>query len=60
MSSGLINLLVVAVMIVIIAAVVSVFYVAATRRGGRKGRTSAKPSRAHNRKINPKTGDLFP
>jgi len=60
MSTNLVNLLVLVGIVVIVAGAGAIFYTAATRRGGRKSSTTAKPSRASRRKVNPKTGDLFP
>ena len=60
MSAGAVNLLVLCAIVAIFAAVAAITYVAATRRGGRRSGKLAKPSRAANRKVNPKTGDLFP
>ncbi len=60
MSAGWVNLIVLAAIPLIVATAIAIFVVAATRRGGRKGKGLAKPSKAHYRKVNPKTGDLFP
>lgn len=59
MSAGAVNLLVLVGILAIVTAFVAITYVAATRRGGRKTRRSGLPSREGQRKVNPKTGDLF-
>lgn len=56
MSDGWVNLIVLFTILSIVAGVTTIFYIAATRRGGRKAPGSAKPSKAHYRQINPKTG----
>jgi hypothetical protein len=55
-----VNLIVLAAMVSIVAGVARVFYLAARRRGGRRRAGLAKPPAAHHRRVNPKTGDLFP
>lgn len=59
MSAGWVNLFVLVAVVLIVAIVIAIFYIAATRRGGRKMRGLAKPGKAHYRTVNPKTGDLF-
>lgn len=59
MPAGWINLIVILAIVVIVTAICAVFYYAATRKGGRPKPGLAKPSKAHYRKVNPKTGDLF-
>ncbi|MGF7007191.1 hypothetical protein [Aminobacter sp. BE322] len=59
MSAGWVNLIVLVAVVLIVASAATIFYVAATRRGGRKKPGLAKPSKAHYRQVNPKTGDLF-
>lgn len=59
MSAGWVNLVVLGAILLIVATAIAIFYVAATRRGGRRKPGLAKPSKAHYRKVNPKTGDLF-
>nr|WP_156134597.1 hypothetical protein [Methylobacterium sp. ZNC0032] len=59
MSAGWVNLMALMAMLLIIASAVAIFFVGATRRGGRKQGGLAKPSQAHHRQVNPKTGDLF-
>lgn len=59
MSAGWVNLIALIAIPLIVASAVTIFYVAATRRGGRKKPGLAKPSKAHYRQVNPKTGDLF-
>ena len=56
MSGGWVNLIVLFTILLIVAGVTTIFYIAATRRGGRSAPGSAKPSKAHYRQINPKTG----
>lgn len=60
MTAGWINLVVLVAMLSIVSMIGFVFYRAATRRGGKRKPGMAKPSRAHYRKVNPKTGELFP
>ncbi|MBX3567086.1 MAG: hypothetical protein KF914_03455 [Rhizobiaceae bacterium] len=59
MSAGWVNLIVLIAVPLIVAGAAAIFYAAATRRGGRRKPGLAKPSKAHYRKVNPKTGDLF-
>lgn len=59
MSAGWVNLIVLVAIPLIVAGAATVSYIAATRRGGRRKPGLAKPSKAHYRKVNPKTGDLF-
>ncbi|MCO5145814.1 MAG: hypothetical protein M9895_06495 [Aquamicrobium sp.] len=59
MSAGWVNLIVLVAIVMILAGIGAVFFLAATRRGGRRKAGLAKPSRAHYRRVNPKTGDLF-
>ncbi len=59
MSAGTVNLLVLAGIVGIVAAFIAITYIAATRRGGRKGGKMAKPPAGAHRRVNPKTGDLF-
>lgn len=59
MSAGWVNLIALAAAMLIIGGAIDVFYIAATRRGGRKKTGLAKPSKTHYRQVNPKTGDLF-
>jgi len=59
MSAGWMNLMVLAAIVLIVASTITIFYMAATRRGGRKKAGLARPSKAHYRRVNPKTGDLF-
>ncbi len=60
MSAGWVNLLVAIAIPAIVAGFVAVTYVARTRRGGRKAPGLAKQSKAAQRRVNPKTGTLFP
>jgi hypothetical protein len=60
MSAGWVNLVVAIAIPAIVAGFVAVTYVARTRRGGRKAPGLARPSRTADRKLNPKTGTLFP
>ncbi len=60
MSDGWVNLIVLAAIVLIVTSIAAVFYIAATRRGGRKKAGPARPSKAHCRQVNPKTGDMFP
>jgi len=59
MSSWLVNIFVLISMIMIIAGVIFVFYMSGRLRGGKKKPGLARPSKAHYRQVNPKTGDLF-
>ncbi len=59
MSAGWVNLIVLIAVVLIVASAATIFYAAATRRGGRKKPGLAKPSKAHYRKVHPKTGDLM-
>jgi hypothetical protein len=60
MSQGWVNWLVIISILLIVAGAITIFWLAATRRGGKrlKGRV-AKPGRSAYRQVNPKTGDLF-
>jgi hypothetical protein len=60
MDAGTVNLIVFVGIVLIVSSVLAVFVLAATRRGGRKVAHRGKPSKAMHRKVNPKTGDLFP
>lgn len=60
MSTGWINLLVLVAAVAVIAGAIAITWFAATRPAGRKAPGTANPSRASRRKVNPKTGDLFP
>ena len=60
MSAGWINLLVLVAILATIGSAIAIFLFAATRPAGRKVSGSAEPSRMSRRKVNPKTGDLFP
>jgi hypothetical protein len=60
MSADMVNLLVVIAVVAIVAAFIGITVFARTRRGGRPAPGHAKPSRTAQRKVNPKTGDLFP
>ena len=60
MSAGWINLLVLVAIVAIVGGAFAIFRFAATRPAGRKAPGPAKPSRSAQRKVNPKTGDLFP
>lgn len=60
MSAAAINLIVLIGMIAIFAGAVYVLMVALRATGGRKGGKLAKPPNAHYRRVNPKTGQLFP
>lgn len=59
MTAGWVNFMVLVSILLISAGAIAIFYIAATRRGGRKKTGLAKPSRAHYRRVNPKTGDMF-
>ena len=59
MTDGWVNLIVIGAIIAIVFAFVVIFRIALARRGGRPGGKLAKPSKASQRQINPKTGDLF-
>jgi len=56
MSTAMTNLIVLCAIVLIVATVLTVFYVAATRKGGSQKPGLAKPPKAHNRRVNPKTG----
>ena len=60
MSANWINLLVLVAIVAIIAVAIAIAHHASTRPAGRKVRGPAAPSRTARRKVNPKTGDLFP
>ncbi|WP_187970247.1 hypothetical protein [Aquibium microcysteis] len=60
MSAGFVNLVVLAAIVAIIGGAFAIFRYAATRPAGRRARGLAKPSKTAQRKVNPKTGDLFP
>ena len=60
MSAGWINLLALAAIVAIVGGAIAIFRFAATRPAGRKVRGPAQPSKGARRKVNPKTGDLFP
>jgi hypothetical protein len=60
MSGGAVNLLVLLGIVAIVAAAGAITYRAATSRGGRKSGKPMKTSQAAKRKVNPKTGDMFP
>jgi flagellar basal body-associated protein FliL len=59
MPAGWVNLIVLIAILLIVGSAATIFYVAATRHGGRKKPGLAKPSKAHYRQVNPKTGDMF-
>jgi hypothetical protein len=60
MSAGYVNLVVLVAILAIIGGAVAIFRFAATRPAGRRAPGVAKPSKTAQRKVNPKTGDLFP
>jgi hypothetical protein len=60
MSAAAINLIVLVAIVAIFAGSVYVTMAALRASGGRRGGRIAKPSRAEQRKVNPKTGELFP
>lgn len=60
MSATAINLVVLLGVFAIVAGMVYVLMAALRSTGGRRGGRTAKPPRAHYRKVNPKTGQLFP
>lgn len=59
MSAEWVNAIALAAIVLIVASTVAIFFVAATRRDGRKKSGLAKPSKSHYRQVNPKTGSLF-
>lgn len=59
MLTTVINLLVLCAIVLICIGVGAVFYLAATRKGGSRKPGLAKPSKEHNRRVNPKTGVMF-
>jgi hypothetical protein len=59
MSAGWVNATVLAGIVLIVAGFLFI-RIAARRRGGHKRHGLAKPSKAQYRKVNPKSGDLFP
>jgi len=59
MSAGWVNTTVLAAMVLIVVGFLYI-RVAARRRDGQRKSGLAKPSRAQYRKVNPKSGDLFP
>ncbi|MCG6114219.1 MAG: hypothetical protein MEQ84_03380 [Mesorhizobium sp.] len=60
MSAGAVNLIVLVAIVLIFVSVVAVFYMAARRRDGRKVPATARQRKRFGRKVNPKTGSLFP
>lgn len=60
MSANWINVLVLVAIMAIVGGAVAIFRFAATRPSGRRAPGLAKPSRTAQRKVNPKTGELFP
>jgi hypothetical protein len=60
MSANWINVLVLAAIVAIVGGAIAIVRVAATRPAGRRAPRLAKPSKTAQRKVNPKTGDLFP
>lgn len=60
MSAGYVNLVVLVAVLVIIGGAFAIFRSAATRPAGCRAPRLAKPSKTAQRKVNPKTGDLFP
>lgn len=59
MSAGWVNLIVLIAIVLIVTGFVAIRIFAATRPAGRKKPGSAKPSKAHYRQVNPKTGSMF-
>lgn len=59
MSAEWVNLIVLMAIVLIVAGFVTIVILAATRPAGRKKSGSAKPSKAHYRQVNPKTGSMF-
>lgn len=59
MSAGWVNLIVLIAIVLIVTGFVAIRIFAATRPAGRKKPGLAKPSKAHYRQINPKTGSMF-
>ena len=59
MSAGWINLIVLIAIVLIVAGFVAIRFFVATRPAGRKKPGLAKPSKAHYRQVNPKTGSMF-
>lgn len=60
MSASWINLVVPFAILAIVGGAIAIFRLAATRPAGRKVDGPVRPSRTAKRKVNPKTGDLFP
>lgn len=60
MGADWINLLVLVAILAIVGGAIAIFRLATTRPAGRKVRGLAQPSKTARRKVNPKTGDLFP
>jgi hypothetical protein len=58
MSAGWVNTTVLAGIVLIVVGFLFI-RIAARRRDGHRKPRLAKPSRAHYRKVNPKSGDLF-
>ncbi len=59
MSAGWVNLIVLVAIVLIVTGFVAIFIFAATRSAGQKKPGLAKPSKAHYRQVNPKTGSMF-
>ncbi|RST87937.1 hypothetical protein EJC49_02920 [Aquibium carbonis] len=60
MNAGWVNFLALVAAVAIIGGAVAIFRLAATRPAGRKVAGPTSPSKTARRKVNPKTGDLFP
>ncbi|MBS4019597.1 MAG: hypothetical protein KGZ68_15345 [Dechloromonas sp.] len=60
MSADFVNLIVLVAIVAIVGGAVAIVRLAATRPAGRRAPGLANPSKTAQRKVNPKTGDLFP
>ena len=60
MRAGAVNFLALVGALAIFSGAIFVAVLRAKRRGGRKLHKPASPPKAHFRKVNPKTGQLFP
>ncbi|MEX4010323.1 hypothetical protein [Neoaquamicrobium sediminum] len=59
MSAGWVNLIVLVAIVLIVTGFVAIHIFVATRPTGQKKPGLAKPSKAHYRNVNPKTGTMF-
>ena len=59
MSAGWVNLIVLVAIVLIVTGFVAIRIFVATRPTGQKKSGPAKPSKAHYRQVNPKTGSMF-